>query len=202
MATKTEKRPKAKPTWSDVKGKLTEFDRAGLIQLVSDLYAANKDNRAFLHARFGLGVNPLESFKKRIEAALAPNVYSRTPGKISITAAKQAMSEYTKAVGDPLGVLELRLFWCETAVAFSVEFGMDDAGYFDALVRQYRDACLLLPTLNEPRLTEIIERLETIRDDANVGYGVGDDMNHFLAEALDKLPDTPVEARVPIHGDD
>ncbi|MBL8529943.1 MAG: hypothetical protein JNL68_19895 [Burkholderiales bacterium] len=36
-------------------GQLAEFDRAGLIGLVQDLYAAGKDNQAFLHARFGLG---------------------------------------------------------------------------------------------------------------------------------------------------
>ena len=41
------------PSWSDVKVGLTEFDRAGLIGLVQDLYAASKDNQSFLHAREG-----------------------------------------------------------------------------------------------------------------------------------------------------
>ena len=50
MATK-----KGTPSWSDVKSKLADLDRAGLIGLVQDLYAASKDNQVFLHARFGLG---------------------------------------------------------------------------------------------------------------------------------------------------
>ena len=54
---------KTTPSWSDVKTKLADFDRAGLIGLVQDLYAASKDNKAFLHARFGLGDDPLEPFK-------------------------------------------------------------------------------------------------------------------------------------------
>ena len=54
MATK-----KSTPGWSDVKAQLADFDRAGLLGLVKDMYAACKDNQAFLHARFGLGDYPL-----------------------------------------------------------------------------------------------------------------------------------------------
>jgi hypothetical protein len=39
------------PSWKVVKQALESFDRAGLLGLVQDLYAANKDNKAFLHAR-------------------------------------------------------------------------------------------------------------------------------------------------------
>jgi hypothetical protein len=42
-------------SWSDVKAKLAEFDRAALLALVHDLYAAAKENHASLHTRFGLG---------------------------------------------------------------------------------------------------------------------------------------------------
>ena len=39
MATK--KTAKNTPSWSDVKTKLADFDRAGLLGLVQDLYAAS-----------------------------------------------------------------------------------------------------------------------------------------------------------------
>lgn len=61
MATK--KPTKSTPSWSDVKTRLADFDRAGLLGLVQDLYAASKDNKAFLHARFGLSDDPLEPYK-------------------------------------------------------------------------------------------------------------------------------------------
>jgi hypothetical protein len=50
MATK-----KKAPTWSELKRKLTDLDRADLLGLLQDLYAASKDNQHFLHARFALG---------------------------------------------------------------------------------------------------------------------------------------------------
>jgi len=43
------------PTWSDIKAILADFDRAGLLALAQDLYAASKDNQAFLHSRLSLG---------------------------------------------------------------------------------------------------------------------------------------------------
>lgn len=132
--------------------KLTDFGRASLLQLVADLYAFHKGNQTFLHARFCLGTNPLDDYKKRIGLALAPDIYRKRHAAVSVATAKKAISEYIKAVGDPLGVLELRVFWCETAVGFSMEFGFSDEGYFDALVRQYRDACQILPDIHEPLL--------------------------------------------------
>jgi hypothetical protein len=114
------KRPKAKPFWSDIKIRLAEFDRAGLMQLVSDLYGFSKDNQTFMHARFAFSVNALDDYKKRIRLALAPDI-SRHYGNPSVATAKKAISEYIKAVGDPFGIIELRVYWCEIAVGFSLE---------------------------------------------------------------------------------
>jgi hypothetical protein len=58
---------KSQPTWTDVKSKLAGFDRTGLLALVQDLYAAHKDNQAFLHARLGLGEDVLEPYKQTLD---------------------------------------------------------------------------------------------------------------------------------------
>ncbi len=42
------------PSWSAIKTKLVDFDRAGLIGLVQQLYAASKDNKSLLAACFEL----------------------------------------------------------------------------------------------------------------------------------------------------
>ena len=191
------KRTKIKPTWSDVKAKVSEFDKAGLIQLVAELYGFHKDNQSFLHARFSLGPNPLNDYRKKIAVALAPDHHGKRDGKISVAEAKKAISAYSKAVGDPKGVLELRLFWCETAVQFSMDFGFADECYFDALVIQYREACQALSVLDEPLLENTIERLTNIRDDAQMGYGVGDYLGDVFGDALLNLPTPQIEARVP-----
>ena len=57
---------KSQPKWTDVKAKLTSFDRPALLGLIQDLYSAHKDNQTFLHARFGLGEDMLRPTKKRL----------------------------------------------------------------------------------------------------------------------------------------
>ncbi|MBL8444649.1 MAG: hypothetical protein JNK52_11445, partial [Zoogloeaceae bacterium] len=129
---------KAAPTWSDVKAKLTDFDRVGLIGLVQDLYAASKDNQAFLHARFALGDDVLKPYKNTIERWLWPDVFKNQD--TSVAKAKKAIADYKKAVGHPDGLAELMIFYCEQAAGFSDDIGLQDEGYFDALVRMFEQA--------------------------------------------------------------
>jgi hypothetical protein len=72
---------------------------------VQNLYAAHKENQAFLHARLGLGEDVLEPYKKTIDRWLWPDVFLRQ--ETSVSRAKQAISDYKKALGDPEGLAEL-----------------------------------------------------------------------------------------------
>ena len=108
--------PKSKPSWTDVKTRLADLDRLALTGLIQNLYAASKDNQAFLHARFGLGDDVLASYKETIERWLWPDVLRNQ--NYSVARAKQAISSYRKAVGAPEGLAELIVFFCETAAGF------------------------------------------------------------------------------------
>jgi hypothetical protein len=136
---------KSKPTWANVKAKLAGFDRAALLSLVQNLYAVHKENQAFLHARLGLGEDVLEPYKKTIDRWLWPDVFRRQ--ETSVSKAKQAISDYKKALGDPEGLAELMVFYCERAAGFSKGVSHDDAGYFDALVRMFEQSLKITNTL-------------------------------------------------------
>jgi hypothetical protein len=99
------RKPKSQPTWTDVKTKLADFDRTPLLGLIQSLYAAHKDNQTFLHARFGLGADVLEPYKKTIDRWLWPDVLRNQD--TSVSQAKRAISDYKKAVGDQEGLAEL-----------------------------------------------------------------------------------------------
>ncbi|WP_395141868.1 hypothetical protein [Schlegelella aquatica] len=176
MATK-----KTLPSWSDVKGKLTAIDRAGLIGLVQDLYAASKDNQAFLHARFGLGDDVLKPYKATIDRWLWPDVFKNQD--TSVAKAKKAIADYKKAVGQPQGLAELMVFFCERAVGFSNDVGLQDEGYFDALVRMFGQALKAIDALPKEHRPPLLGRLDAVRSlGHDLGYGVGDDMDDLLAE--------------------
>jgi hypothetical protein len=134
--TMTRRHPHSQPTWTDVKAKLAGFDRLGLLGLIEDLYVANKDNRAFLHARFALG-HVLAPYKEALDRWLWPDVLRKQDTQ-SVVKAKHAISSYRKAVGKPAGLAELMVFYCERAAGFCNDIGYQDDGYFDALLSMVR----------------------------------------------------------------
>ena len=140
-----QRQPKSQPTWTDVKAKLASFDRPGLLGLIQDLYAAHKDNQTFLHARFGMGEDILEPYKETMDRWLWPDVFRNQD--TSVAKAKQAISNYKKAVGDPAGLAELMVFYCERRCRFCSDIGNQDESYLDALVRMFEQALAVADTL-------------------------------------------------------
>jgi CubicO group peptidase (beta-lactamase class C family) len=178
-------KPKSHPTWTDVKAKLADFDRAALLGLIQSLYAAHKDNQTFLHARFGLAEDVLEPYKKTIDRWLWPDVFRRQD--TSVSQAKRAISDYNKAVGDPEGRAELMVFYCEQAAGFCSAIANDDARYLDALVRMFEQVLKVADTLSAERRDDLTTRLDRVRIISHkFGYGVGDDMDFLLSKYTPK----------------
>ena len=176
MATKTNT-----SSWSDVKAKLLDFDRAGLLGLLQNLYAANKDNQAFFHARLSLGDDVLKPYKVTIDRWLWPDMFKNQD--TSVAKAKKPIADYKKAIGQAEGLAELMVFYCERAAGFSHEVGLQDEGYFDALVRMFEQALKTIASLADAQRQPLWDRLDAVRFTGhNFGYGVGDDMDDLLAE--------------------
>jgi hypothetical protein len=172
---------KAVPTWSEVKVKLSLFDRAGLVGLLSDLHSLSRDNQAFLHARLGLGADPLSPYKATISRWTYPDLVRGQD--ISVAKAKKAISDYRKAIGLPKGIAELSVFYCESAARLLSECGMEDEGYFAALVRMFDQALGIITTLNPSEQQALLQRLDAVRSiTESVGWGVKDAMDELWAE--------------------
>jgi hypothetical protein len=175
------RQPKSQPTWSDVKAKLASLDRLALTGLLQDLYAASKDNQTFLHTRFGLGEDVLKPYKEMLDRWLWPDVLRNQ--NTSVAKAKQAISSYRKAIGDPSGLAELMVYYCECAVGFCSDICLDDEGYFNALVNMFEQALKITRQLLAEDRDALTVRLEIVRTTGhNLGYGVGDDMDSLFAD--------------------
>ncbi len=173
---------KSAVSWSDVKAKLGDFDRAGLLGLVQDLYSVSKDNQNFLHTRFGLGCDVLKPYKTIIERWLWPDVYKNQ--QYSVSKAKKPITDYKKASGLPEGLAELAVYYCEQAIGFSNAVGLDDEGYYDALVRMFSQALMMVMTLPETGRESFLDRLQDVRASSRgIGWGVEDDFNDLWQRA-------------------
>ena len=177
------------PTWNDTKAMLVNFDRAGLIGLLKDLHALYPENRAFLQARLSLGADPLAPYKVTIARWICPDV---TRGQdVSVAKAKKAIAAYRKATGLPEGLAELSIFYCEQAAGLLSSCGMDDEGYFNALVRMYGQALSVTSALPAVENAIKLQRLDAVRAAfAGVGWGVKDAVDELWFEyANDAAPE-------------
>jgi hypothetical protein len=151
----------ASPTWADVKAFLLTFDRTGLQGLVQDIYAASKDNQAFLHARFGLGPDQLGPYKATISRWINPDLMKNQT--VSVSRAKKAIANYNKAIGRPEGLAELSIFYCEEAFSFVESCGFDDERYLIALIRMYDRSVNRVLSLPLAERRAYVERLSKLR---------------------------------------
>ena len=179
---------KKHPTWSDLKDALKDFDRADLLGLVEDLYAARKDNQTFLHARFGLGGDALKPYKATIDRWLWPDVFNNQT--YSVANARQPIADYEKSGGDAEGLAELMIFYCRHAIGFSSEVGVADKDYFDALIHMFEQALTMVMSLPEVKREHFIVELADIRATGrNLGWGVGSGFNDAWALVGQKFGD-------------
>jgi hypothetical protein len=176
MATR---KPRSQPTWKDVKARLTAFDEIGLLNLIHDLYEAHKDNRTFLHTRLNLGEDTLEVFKETICRWLWPDFMSKQD--VSVSKAKQAISNYRKAANDPAGLAELMVYFCECAAGYAADVGEDDEAYLNALVLTFESALEISAGLPGSLHKLMVARLDCVRKTSHkLGYFIGDHMDSLL----------------------
>ena len=175
---------KANPTWEEGKAELASFDRAALLAVLQDLYAASEGNRAFLHARFGLGQDPLQPYKKITDRWLWLDVFRGE--ETSVSRAKRAISNYKKASGDPEGLVELMVYYCEQAAGFCRDVDHQDAAYCDALERMFEQTLRTTTGLAANSGTirnRLLGTLDHVRGVGHqLGYGVSDNMDVLFAE--------------------
>jgi len=169
--------------WSDVKESIASLGTRELIKLIADLYQLSKGNREFLHARFSIGDDPIAPYKKIINECMYPDMMRNKP--IRISRAKQAISDYAKAVGDAKGEAELMTYFVECGNNFTVEFGDMDEGFYDALIRMYTRAINKVLSLSDEHLHEFRKRLREIMVSSDgIGWGYHDGLCDEYYEAF------------------
>lgn len=154
------KRAPRKPSWTDVKKAVAQMDRKELHKRLADLYRFSGENQAFLHARFGIGRDPLEPYRETIEECMYPDVFSRKPVRIS--KAKKTVSDYAKAAADPLGEIDLMIFFVETGNRFTLDYGDIDEPFYNALNSMYERAVKKVVKLPADQRAAFKERLKKI----------------------------------------
>jgi hypothetical protein len=105
---------------------------------------------------------------------------------VSVSKAKKAIADYRKAIGQPDGMAELCIHYCEEAVRLLGDCGMDDQAYYSALVRMFDQGLTHAIALPPSERDRMLERLAVVRGSLRgVGWGVSDNIDEIWSERVD-----------------
>ena len=112
--------------WSDLKKIIQDTDKNELVDLIRDLYKRSADDRRFINSRYmgamsgGLKWKMPEKYREIIVNECFPE---RGEEKLRYSVAKKAISDYSKASGDPKGTLDLMFTYVENGVKYTNTYG-------------------------------------------------------------------------------
>ncbi len=155
---------------TDIKKELKKLDKDKIIDIVSDLYKKNKSVKEF----FDFYVNPDEKelFNKYRDKVFEA-FYPRRGYKFKLKDGKQAISDFKKL--DPSADLlaELMLFYVETGVKFTNDFGDIDEGFYSSMGTTYVAALKIMK--KENLLDKFADRAgKIVNDTSEFGWGFHD----------------------------
>jgi len=168
-----------KPSWTKLNRRLRELDAPSLLHILRDLYNASPDNRSFLHARFFSGPAELDTYRKRIQGAVAPNPLGNK--RIRLGEARRLIRHYHRATDDPKSTTDLLAYALELGIEQSLDLGVEGDDYFgsllhiaDDLIRFYEELPPGSQELAYDRFKALVLRA------ADVGWGFGDEMDNLF----------------------
>ncbi len=162
-------------SWKNIRSVLTEASHKDLLRLVGDLYALQKENRNFLHARFIKNGDTLAPYKDAIEQYVSPAEPWKHPVKLSF--ARKAIADYRKAVGDPEGLAELMLFYAECGVSFTLDFGDIDEPFYNSVEGVFSDGLQTLKRCEPEIVGKLLPRfVNAVQKTDGMGWGFHDSL--------------------------
>ncbi|MDQ8733964.1 DUF6155 family protein [Paenibacillus sp. LHD-38] len=163
---------------------LKRMGQEQLMELVKECYGASKDMERFLTVKM-LGEEAVESlfheYRKKVEHEFFPQ---RGHGKLKLQEAKKAISEFEKLTGSEKYSFELKLFYVEMGVSFTLTYGDIDERFYESMESMYAD---VVQTVNFDDTAELFEEYEEricsiVLDTNGIGWGFHDTLSYMHAQ--------------------
>ena len=177
------KKKQQEPSWKDIEKIIGQFDKSQLTELIRDLYQLSSDNKDFFYTRFSIGKAPLTKYKKIIQNSIHP--YLEDHETLDIEKANDAVNRYSKAVDNPIGEAELRVFYVECGNNFTLSYGDIDENFYDEILEMYEYAIETVLELPTKEREEFKTRLQDIMKSASgIGWGYYDGLRDLYYESF------------------
>jgi hypothetical protein len=163
---------------TEIKKELRKLDNDKLIALIADLYKKNKSVKEFLD--FYVNPNEKELFEKYRNKVFEA-FYPKRGYNYKLKDGKQAISDFKKLEPSSDLLADLMLFYVETGVKFTNEFGDIDEGFYSSMETTYLAALTLMR--KENLLDKFADRAgKAVNDTSHMGWGFYDYLHDVHSE--------------------
>lgn len=151
----------------EIKRELRKLDKEKLIEIVADLYKKNKSAKEF----FDFYVNPNErNLFEKYQDKVFESFYPKRGFGYKLKEGKKAITDFRKLTTSSDSVADLMLFYVETGVNFTIDFGDIDENFYLSLERTFVQALTL--ARKENCLDKYDDRAsKVVIDTKNIGWG-------------------------------
>lgn len=173
---------------SEIKRELIKLDKENLVELFAELFKKNISVKEF----FEFYINPdetelLEKYKEKVFEAF----YPKRGDQIKLREGKKAISDFKKLGISPELIADLMLFYVETGVSFTNDFGDINEAFYSSLENTFRNALKLVKTEN--LLEKFVDRAgQLVIDSYGTGWGFPDNLSeaytHFFGDYIKHDP--------------
>ncbi len=167
---------------AEIKKELKKMDKNNLVGLLSDLYKKNQSVKEFLD--FIISPNEKELFLKYSDKVYEA-FYPKRGNRLKLSDGKKAISDFRKLETSKELLAELMLYYVETGVKFTREYGDIDEPFYNSVASVYSNALTLMS--KEKILPKFAVRAKKIvTDTSGMGWGFHDELSDIFIAFYDK----------------
>jgi len=166
-------------TLRELKAELKNLTNEELISLVTDLTKACPQAKQFLTIKFVAKdsiESVLEHYKQKVEHEFYPK---RGHGRLSLSTAKKAISDFNKISPDKNFEIDIMLFYVENCVSFSEDYGDISESFYLSAESMFEKVVKMVNSCGEETYNKFSERLKRAAETASHGWGFNDSMMHI-----------------------
>ena len=166
----------------EVKKELKKLDQPKLIELIGDLYKKNSSVKEF----FDFYIQPNEeALFKKYHTKVLEAFYPKRGYQFRLKDGKQAISDFKKLDPSPALVADLQLFYVETGIRYTNDFGDIEESFYTSLENTYHAALTLMK--KEKLLPKFADRAaKAVHDTSGIGWGFHDTLGEYFLEFYKK----------------
>jgi len=159
-----------------IKTELSKLEKSALIEIISDLYKKNKSVQEYLNFYIKPDEDGLfEKYRAKVYEAF----YPKRGFGYNLKQGKQSITDFKKLGPSVESLADLMLFYVETGVKFTGDFGDMDEAFYNSMESTYANA---LKIIYKERLMDVFKKrsIQILNDTQDMGWGFHDSLSEIF----------------------